>query len=90
MGNEYDIPRIANDREMQREYRRTVWWQGEQQPSTLLRAKRCREEHNIYCPGSLFMMGKASVTHAERRRWIPHVEIGLIPGGLFPRSPDCR
>lgn len=37
--NEYGIPYIANDKEMERDYRRTWWWQGEQQGSTLLRVK---------------------------------------------------
>lgn len=37
--NEHGIRHIANNKEMQRDSRRTGGWQGEQQGTTLLRVK---------------------------------------------------
>lgn len=68
MGNEHCIPHLGKDREMQRVYRHAIWWQGEQQISTLLRAEWCCDECNIYSLRLLFMMGKASVTHAKLQK----------------------
>lgn len=42
----------------------------------------------MYSLRSLFMMCKASETRGDCKRWIPLVEIGLMPGGLFPASND--